>query len=173
MTQKQLAELANMAQPRISAMEQPGETAFNIETLVRLASALKVGLKVEFVEFSEMLAWENSYSQDEFDVVPLDKDTEFLHPQPTVPQAMVLKSYQWRDVGQVVWQEHLGTCLCVGHHGGGTFPVQDFVIANYKKPQEAVSEMVPEEIGTTAFPFIQSESTLEGVFTNAGNTITT
>ncbi len=69
-----------MAQPRISAMERPGETALNVETLVRLASAFKVGLKIEFVEFSEMLAWENNYSQDEFDVLPLDEDRAFLNP---------------------------------------------------------------------------------------------
>jgi len=80
MTQKKLAELAGMAQPRISAMESPGETAFNIETLVRLAAAFKVGLKVEFVPFSEMLRWENDYSQDQFDVVRLDQDRAFLSP---------------------------------------------------------------------------------------------
>ena len=63
MTQKQLAALAEMAQPRISAMERPQATKFNLETLVRLASAFKVGLKVEFVRFSEMLEWENNFSK--------------------------------------------------------------------------------------------------------------
>ncbi len=80
MTQKQLATLAEMAQPRISAMERPGATKFNVETLVRLASALKVGLKVEFVPFSEMLAWENNFSQDQFDAVTIDNDRQFLNP---------------------------------------------------------------------------------------------
>ena len=80
MTQKELAELADMAQPRISAMERPGETTFNIDTLVRLAAAFKVGLRVEFVSFSEMLAWENSFSQDQFDVVAIDNDARFLDP---------------------------------------------------------------------------------------------
>lgn len=82
MTQKQLAELADMAQPRISAMERPGETNFNIDTLVRLAAAFKVGLKVQFVPFSEMLAWENDYSQDAFNPVPIERDTQFLAPAP-------------------------------------------------------------------------------------------
>jgi transcriptional regulator with XRE-family HTH domain len=80
MTQKQLAALANMAQPRISAMERPGETKFNIETLVRLAAAFKVGLKIEFVPFSEMLEWENCFSQDEFEVTRIDGDSAFLNP---------------------------------------------------------------------------------------------
>jgi len=80
MTQKAFADLAQMAQPRISAMERPGATGFNVETLVRLAAALKVGLIVKFVPFSEMLAWENGFSQDQFDVVPVDQDTAFLYP---------------------------------------------------------------------------------------------
>jgi transcriptional regulator with XRE-family HTH domain len=84
MTQKELAELAQMAQPRISAMERPGATKFNIETLVRLASAFKVGLRVEFVPFSEMLNWENEFSQDEFDATVIDRDTRFLHPSAVV-----------------------------------------------------------------------------------------
>ncbi len=78
MTQQQLAALADMAQPRISAMERPGETKFNIDTLVRLAAAFKVGLKVEFVPFSEMLAWENNFSQDQFDVRKIDDDLVFI-----------------------------------------------------------------------------------------------
>jgi len=93
MTQKQLAALAEMAQPRISAMERPGATKFNIETLVRLASAFKVGLKVEFVPFSEMLDWENSFSQDQFDPVPIDNDRQFLNPAIAIqvqPAASVL-----------------------------------------------------------------------------------
>lgn len=80
MTQKKLAELAGMAQPRISAMERPGATKFNVETLVRLASAFRVGLKVEFVPLSEMLDWENEFSQDTFNPTPLERDAEFINP---------------------------------------------------------------------------------------------
>ena len=87
MTQKQLAVLADMAQPRISAMERPGEAKFNIDTLVRVASAFKVALKVEFVPFSEMLAWENDFSQDCFNVLRIDDDTRFLAPVFEVPSS--------------------------------------------------------------------------------------
>src|SRR5208282_6179924 len=62
-TQKELGDQADMKQSRISAMERPGETQFNVETLIRLAAAMKVGLRVEFVSFSEMLEWENNFSQ--------------------------------------------------------------------------------------------------------------
>src|SRR5260370_41604063 len=59
LTQPILAEQAGMKQSRISAMETPGRTNFNLETLVRLAATFKVGLVVKFVPFSAMLRWEN------------------------------------------------------------------------------------------------------------------
>lgn len=79
--QEELGREADMKQSRISAMERPGETQFNIETLIRLAAALRVGLKVEFVPFSDMLRWENEFSQDQLDIVPIDQDMDFLHPE--------------------------------------------------------------------------------------------
>jgi transcriptional regulator with XRE-family HTH domain len=77
MTQEGLAREAEMMQPRISAMERPGATKFNLDTLIRIAAAFKVGLIVKFVPFSEMLRWENGFSQDTFDVVTVDRDTAF------------------------------------------------------------------------------------------------
>lgn len=167
MTQKQLAELADMAQPRISAMEQPGETAFNIDTLVRLASAFNVGLKVEFVEFSEMLAWENGYSQDEFDVVPLDRDNAFLNPQPVVPEVITM-AYQRpavrQDIKQIAWPEQAGT-LYIGYHGGNTFSTMggEFWMFNREQPQESIGLAVSGEVDTQVFlPVIHSQLALEG-----------
>lgn len=80
-TQTQLADDAGMKQSRISAMEQPGVTAFNVETLVRLAAAFKVGLIVRFAPVSEVLRFENDFSQDHFDVVTIDQDWRFLRPR--------------------------------------------------------------------------------------------
>ena len=51
-----------------------------LETLARLAAAFKVGLVVKFVPFSEMLRTEDEYSQDTFQVTPIEKDYEFLEP---------------------------------------------------------------------------------------------
>lgn len=104
MTQKQLAELADMAQPRISKMERPGEEAFNIETLVRLAAAFKVGLKVEFVPFGEMLAWENGYSQDAFNPTPIEQDRRFLNPALIVQSPALTATLNLPDVALVAYQ---------------------------------------------------------------------
>lgn len=83
-TQLELAQMADMKQSRISAMETPGLVNFNRETLVRMAATHNVGLVVKFVPFSEMLEWENSYSQDAFTVTQLADDTDFLYPATTV-----------------------------------------------------------------------------------------
>jgi len=59
--------------------ETPGANP-TVETLSAIAAALRVGLKIEFVPFSEMLAWENGFSQDRFDVTKIDEDQAFLNP---------------------------------------------------------------------------------------------
>lgn len=85
LTQKQLADEAEMKQPRISAMERPGEIKFALETLIRMAAAHGVGLVVKFVSLSEMLRWENQYSQDELHAIPIAEDEAFLNPSPPQP----------------------------------------------------------------------------------------
>lgn len=79
-TQPEVANMADMKQSRISAMETPGRVNFNLETLVRMAATQNVGLVVKFVPFSEMLEWENSYSQDAFNPTLLANDVAFLEP---------------------------------------------------------------------------------------------
>jgi DNA-binding Xre family transcriptional regulator len=54
-TQQQLAEKTGMLQPRISAMERPGGSKLNLDTLRRSASAFDVALVVRFVPFSELV----------------------------------------------------------------------------------------------------------------------
>ncbi|MDR3487188.1 MAG: helix-turn-helix transcriptional regulator [Bradyrhizobium sp.] len=80
LTQAELGSEAEMKQVRISAVERIGDASFSVETLVRLASALRVGLAIRFVPMSEMLEWENSFDPDSFDVTPLEKDREFVNP---------------------------------------------------------------------------------------------
>jgi transcriptional regulator with XRE-family HTH domain len=75
-TQEALAREAEMKQSRISAVERPGNR-LNTDTLVRLAAALKVGLTIRFVSFSEMVNWENEVGQDTFDVTIIDRDVDF------------------------------------------------------------------------------------------------
>ncbi len=78
--QPDLARAAEMHQSRISMLETAGANP-TISTLSAIAAALKVGLKIEFVPFSEMLTWENGFSQDTFHVTPLEHDAQFIHPQ--------------------------------------------------------------------------------------------
>jgi transcriptional regulator with XRE-family HTH domain len=78
--QSDLARAASMHQSRISMFETPGAANVTLETLSRLAAAFRVGLVVKFVPFSEMLRWENGYSQDNFSVTSIENDTEFENP---------------------------------------------------------------------------------------------
>lgn len=78
-TQTELAEEAGMKQARISAIETPGSVNFSLETLVRLAAALQVGLQVRFLPHFAMLDWENHFNQDVFDVVRLPHDVAFMN----------------------------------------------------------------------------------------------
>ena len=80
--QADLAKAAHMHQSRISMFETPGANP-TLSTLSVIAAALNVGLVVKFVPFSEMLNWENGFSQDSFSVTGLDEDREFLNPLPT------------------------------------------------------------------------------------------
>jgi transcriptional regulator with XRE-family HTH domain len=78
--QSDLAQKAQLHQSRISMFETPGAANVTLETLSRLAAAFKVGLVVKFVPFSEMLQWENQFSQDEFTVTKIDDDRAFIDP---------------------------------------------------------------------------------------------
>ena len=78
--QADLAKAADMQQSRISMFETPGAANVTLETLSRLAAAFEVGVVVKFVPFSEMLRWENGFSQDHFNVKKITADTAFLSP---------------------------------------------------------------------------------------------
>lgn len=81
-TQAELGSDTEMKQARISRMEQVGLANLSVETLIRLAASLRVGLKISFVPFSEMLAWENHFEPDQFDVTPVEDDIAFTASSP-------------------------------------------------------------------------------------------
>src|SRR5208337_4706095 len=89
--QSDLARVAGLHQSRISKFETPGDANVTLETLARLAAALKVGLVVKFVPFSEMLRWENGFSQDQFDVARIEEDTTFCTPELEIENQDVYK----------------------------------------------------------------------------------
>ena len=64
-----------------------------LDKLAWIASVHKVGLIVKFVPFSEMLQWENNYSQDRFNVTRLDDDEAFLNPGKTAQDTYFRAAY--------------------------------------------------------------------------------
>jgi transcriptional regulator with XRE-family HTH domain len=117
--QEDLASAADMKQSRISAMETPGAVNFNLDTLVRVASALKVGLVVKFVSFGEMLKWENEFNQDEFNPLPIDDD-EWFTGQEMPPSTVQKQGPEYFQVGgfteefkKELWSSSQGQC-CMG-----------------------------------------------------------
>lgn len=78
--QRDLAKEAGMHQSRISMFETPGMANMTLETLSKIAAALRTGLIVRFVPFNEMLEWENRFYPESFDVIRLDDDRAFLSP---------------------------------------------------------------------------------------------
>ncbi len=65
-SQADLAEKCGMAAPRISEIEKPGERRLNIETLLRVAAGLDVGLEVRFVPFSQLVDHSEGFNPDTF-----------------------------------------------------------------------------------------------------------
>ena len=78
--QADLANEAKLHQSRISMFETPVAANVTLETLSRLAAAFQVGVVVKFVPFSEMLEWENGFSQDKFNVTKIAADAAFINP---------------------------------------------------------------------------------------------
>lgn len=74
--QKTLAKYAEMAQPRISAMENAGYGQFTLETLKRLANAFDVGLIVRFAPLSELVRWSDRFYPDEFIVASFEDEVK-------------------------------------------------------------------------------------------------
>jgi transcriptional regulator with XRE-family HTH domain len=75
-TQEQLAELAGMSQPRIAEIERPGKRKFNLDTLLRIASALDVGLEVRFVPLTTIIDHAESFDPDSFSIPTFAEELE-------------------------------------------------------------------------------------------------
>ncbi len=79
--QRDLARESGMQQSRISMFETPGAANMTLETIAKIAAALRVGVVLKFVPFHDMLRWENSFSPDTFDIERLQEDEAFLNPK--------------------------------------------------------------------------------------------
>lgn len=76
-SQKELAEEAGMAQPRISALENVNYDRWSVNTLRRLAEAFDVTLCVSFETFGKRLIDIDRFSRDNLERLAFDKDPVF------------------------------------------------------------------------------------------------
>jgi transcriptional regulator with XRE-family HTH domain len=73
-TQAQLAEAAGMSQPRIAEIERAGRRRFNLDTLLRIASAFDIGLEVGFAPFSAVVDRAEHFDPDAFEVASFEDE---------------------------------------------------------------------------------------------------
>lgn len=99
LTQKELAEKANMLQPRIVELERPKGNEPNLRTLGRLAAALDVALIVKFVPFSELVDWAERFSPDTFVVPSFDDDLRLTWSEsPPAEQPVLINLEAGREI---------------------------------------------------------------------------
>lgn len=77
LTQKELAMLAGMAQPRIAVLEDINYSSWSINTLRRLAEAFDLRLSVKFENFSSLLSEIETLSEAALGRDSFDDDTWF------------------------------------------------------------------------------------------------
>jgi transcriptional regulator with XRE-family HTH domain len=75
MTQRQLGDVAGMAQTWVSKLEDPNYGKLTIATLLKVASALDVGLQIDFVPFSTVLRDAVYRTGESFSVPKFAEDT--------------------------------------------------------------------------------------------------
>ena len=76
LTQEEFARRAGMLQPRISAIQTPGKTRLNIETIRRIAEAFDCGLLIRFVPFSELVLRSEQFDPETFTIPSYEKEIE-------------------------------------------------------------------------------------------------
>jgi transcriptional regulator with XRE-family HTH domain len=82
-SQAELGTRAEMAQSRISVMEDANYARFSLNTLKRLASAFDVGLVVRFAPFSELVGNFENLSPHSLEAAPFSEDKFFQTAQLT------------------------------------------------------------------------------------------
>jgi transcriptional regulator with XRE-family HTH domain len=89
LTQKELADLTGMAQPRIAVLEDINYSSWSINTLRRLAEAFDVRLSVKFETFSSLISETEAFSREALERAPFDEDTWF-HRKDVQPAATAI-----------------------------------------------------------------------------------
>jgi len=86
LTQKQLADLTGMAQPRIAVLEDIGYSSWSISTLKRLAEAFDLRLSVKFDAFSSLIPEIEGFSRDSLQK-PSFADDSWFHKKDAQPDS--------------------------------------------------------------------------------------
>jgi transcriptional regulator with XRE-family HTH domain len=84
LTQRQLGELAGMAQTWISKLEDPNYGKLTISTLLKVAAAFDVALQIDFVPFSRVLNDALQLTAESFAVPKFQDDLGFSNSQELV-----------------------------------------------------------------------------------------
>jgi transcriptional regulator with XRE-family HTH domain len=81
MTQKQLADMAGMAQPRIPLLEDASYENWTIRTLKRFAKAFDVALSVKFESFSQLISDFEQMNRKSLGRPTFSEDVHFTQPK--------------------------------------------------------------------------------------------
>lgn len=142
-TQPQLAQAAQMSQPRISEIERPGERKLNLDTLLRLASAFDVALQVRFVPFSQFVDDDDELDLANFYVSPFEEDLAGLKKREEQMKSVI-----------VMGPAHLAALAGKGQQGGASAaaqsalpyqPAPELKLESQPQSQIAAKELKVEE----------------------------
>jgi transcriptional regulator with XRE-family HTH domain len=106
LTQKQLADLTGMAQPRIAVLEDINYSSWSINTLRRIAEAFDLRLSVKFETFSSLIPEIETFSRESLARAPFEKDTWFHRKDVQSAETPVLRAAY--ASGEQPYGEHRG-----------------------------------------------------------------
>jgi len=89
LTQRELAKLAGMAQPRIAVLEDVNYSSWSINTLRRLARAFDLRLSVKFETFSSLISELDNFSRKALERDWFERDVWF-HKKAVQPAASAI-----------------------------------------------------------------------------------
>ncbi|HZQ19605.1 MAG TPA: XRE family transcriptional regulator [Terriglobales bacterium] len=108
LTQKDLAILTGMAQPRIAVLEDINYSSWSINTLRRLARAFDLRLSVKFESFSSLVPELETFGRNALERTKF-ADDNFFHKKPSEAENPAQGATARTDavIGADVFQEHM------------------------------------------------------------------
>ena len=134
-TQTGLAERTEMAQGRISLLEDPSYEQITISTLKRLASAFDVALVVRFVSFGELVVWVANLTPEKLAVPDFAHDS--LHewaPERIFPDIEHIKAPLTMARPPTTFNEHMKPDLKKAQTGVTSGDIFEYAVAQPLQP---------------------------------------